>query len=133
MQRLSAMRHAKLCRNLLKLISRQQLVPCEARIKFFSYTKLSRSISTCCSNLKLHHVQPKVVSSPQHAELFVASLRKSDRVILEEALMKYNSANQGLCFLQFVNKEVQKKIEQCSIVLIYISRRYLIFLSLLLL
>ena len=100
---LSAMRHNKVCRHLLKLISRNQLAT-KAKITLFlhridrnvSYSSSVRSISTSCSNLKLHHSQPKVVSSPQHAELFVASLRKSDRGILEEALKKYNSGNQGL-------------------------------------
>ncbi|CAB3984190.1 transmembrane 65-like [Paramuricea clavata] len=90
------MGHNKVCCRLLKLLLRKQ-VTTGPKITLFLHSNVShssvRSISTCCSNLKLHHSQPKAVSSPQHAELFVASLRKSDRMILEEALIKYNSAS----------------------------------------
>ena len=54
-----------------------------------------RLVATCSANLKLHHYQPKVVSSPQHAELFVASLRSQDRSVLVEALEKYEATNEG--------------------------------------
>ncbi|XP_028406152.1 transmembrane protein 65-like [Dendronephthya gigantea] len=91
------MRYNKWPRELLKLLGTKQkfelkrTLHLSANVSRFSV----RSISTCCKKLKLHHNQPKAVSSPQHAELFVASLRKSDRVILEEALKKYNSENEG--------------------------------------
>lgn len=102
LQCLSAMkyRNSKVCRDLLKLISGKQFAMAfETSLQRNVPLSATRRISTCCSNLKLHHIQPKAVSSPQHAELFVASLRTSDRVLLEEALMKYNSTNKGLRFI----------------------------------
>lgn len=99
----------KVCHQFLKLISRTNF---ETRQKILPIVSSAcvRPISTCRGNYKLHHNQPRVVSSPQHAELFVASLRKADRTILEEALKKYNSGHTGKAIYRALDQRMRQSV-----------------------